>query len=144
MTTWLSAHFSLEEMTATQQRGLDNRPTSAVLKRLNATARVLEEVRVLLGDTPMLITSGYRSPAVNRAVGGSATSAHMRGEAADFICPRFGSPLAVCRAIADSDLAFDQLIEEAGAWVHLGLGGRWRREVLTWRPGGGYGRGLSA
>jgi hypothetical protein len=144
MTTWLSAHFSLEEMTATQQRGLDNRPTSAVLKRLNATARVLEEVRVLLGDTPMLITSGYRSPAVNRAVGGSATSAHMRGEAADFICPRFGSPLAVCRAIADSGLAFDQLIEEAGAWVHLGLGGRWRREVLTWRPAGGYGRGLSA
>ncbi|MDP1616772.1 D-Ala-D-Ala carboxypeptidase family metallohydrolase [Phenylobacterium sp.] len=144
MRTWLSAHFSLEEMTATQQRGLDNRPPPAVLKQLKATARVLETVRVLLGGSPILITSGYRSPAVNRAVGGSATSAHMRGEAADFICPRFGSPLAVCRAIADSDLAFDQLIEEAGAWVHLGLGGRWRREVLTWRPGGGYVRGLSA
>ncbi|MEH6677509.1 D-Ala-D-Ala carboxypeptidase family metallohydrolase [Phenylobacterium sp.] len=144
MTTWLSAHFSLEEMIATQQRGLDNRPAPAVLKRLKATARVLEEVRVLLGDAPMLITSGYRSPAVNRAVGGSMTSAHMRGEAADFICPRFGSPLTVCRAIAESDLAFDQLIEEAGAWIHLGLGGRWRREVLTWRPGGGYVRGLSA
>lgn len=124
MTTWLSAHFSLEEMIATQQRGLDNRPAPAVLKRLKATARVLEEVRVLLGDAPMLITSGYRSPAVNRAVGGSMTSAHMRGEAADFICPRFGSPLTVCRAIAESDLAFDQLIEEAGAWIHLGLGGR--------------------
>jgi zinc D-Ala-D-Ala carboxypeptidase len=144
MTTWLSAHFSLEEMIATQQRGLDNRPTPAVLKRLKATARVLEEVRALLGNAPMLITSGYRSPAVNRAVGGSATSAHMRGEAADFICPKFGSPLAVCRAIAESDLAFDQLIEESGAWIHLGLGGRWRREVLTWRPGGGYVRGLSA
>jgi hypothetical protein len=142
MTTWLSAHFSLEEMTATQQRGLDNRPPDSVLKRLKATVLVLEEVRTLLGDAPVLITSGYRSPAVNRAVGGSPTSAHMRGEAADFICPRFGSPLAICRAIAASDLRFDQLIEEAGAWVHLGLGGRWRREVLTWRPGAGYHRGL--
>lgn len=142
MTTWLSPHFSLEEMTATQQRGLDNRPPASVLKRLKATVLVLEEVRTLLGNAPMVITSGYRSPAVNRAVGGSPTSAHMRGEAADFICPRFGSPLAVCRAIAASDLRFDQLIEEAGAWVHLGLGGRWRREVLSWRPGAGYQRGL--
>lgn len=142
MTTWLSPHFSLEEMTATQQRGLDNRPPDSVLKRLKATVLVLEEVRTLLGNAPMVITSGYRSPAVNRAVGGSPTSAHMRGEAADFICPRFGSPLAVCRAIAASDLRFDQLIEEAGAWVHLGLGGRWRREVLSWRPGAGYQRGL--
>lgn len=142
MTTWLSAHFSLEEMTATQQRGLDNRPPASVLKRLKGTARVLEAVRTLLGDAPILITSGYRSPAVNRAVGGSATSAHMRGEAADFICPGFGPPLAICQAIAASDLRFDQLIEEAGAWVHLGLGGRWRREVLTWRPGVGYQRGL--
>lgn len=142
MTTWLSAHFSLEEMTATQQRGLDNRPPASVLKRLKGTALALEDVRTLLGDAPVLITSGYRSPAVNRAVGGSPTSAHMRGEAADFICPRFGSPLAICRAIAASDLRFDQLIEEAGAWVHLGLGGRWRREVLTWRAGAGYQRGL--
>ncbi|MCG9916031.1 MAG: D-Ala-D-Ala carboxypeptidase family metallohydrolase [Phenylobacterium sp.] len=142
MTTWLSPHFSLEEMTATQQRGLDNRPPASVLKRLKATVLVLEDVRTLLGNAPMVITSGYRSPAVNRAVGGSPTSAHMRGEAADFICPRFGSPLAVCRAIAASDLRFDQLIEEAGAWVHLGLGGRWRREVLSWRPGAGYQRGL--
>lgn len=142
MTTWLTAHFSLEEMTATQQRGLDNRPPPAVLKRLRATAQVLEAVRTRLGDAPILITSGYRSPAVNQAVGGAASSAHMRGEAADFICPGFGSPLEVCRAIAASDLAFDQLIEEAGAWVHLGLGGRWRREVLTWRPGAGYLRGL--
>lgn len=142
MTTWLSAHFSLEEMTATQQRGLDNRPSPAVLKRLRATAQVLETVRALLGNQPILITSGYRSPAVNQAVGGSATSAHMRGEAADFICPRFGSPRDICRAIAGSELAFDQLIEEAGAWVHLGLGGRWRGEVLSWRPGQGYVRGL--
>lgn len=143
MTTWLSAHFSLEELTATQQRGLSNDPPAPVLKRLAATAATMETVRTLLGDRPILVTSGYRSPEVNRAVGGSTTSAHMRGEAVDFICPAFGSPLEVCRAIANSPVRFDQLIEENGRWVHLGLGGRWRRQVMTFE-GGRYRKGLGS
>ena len=133
----------LEELTATQQRGLSNDPPPPVLTRLTETARILETVRALLGNRPILVTSGYRSPEVNRAVGGSATSAHMRGEAADFICPAFGSPRAVCRAIAASDLRFDQLIEENGRWVHLGLGGKWRRQVMTFE-GGRYRAGLGS
>jgi len=141
MTRWLSAHFSLQELTATQQRGLSNDPPAVVLKRLTETAQTMEAVRTLLGDRPILVTSGYRSAEVNRAVGGSATSAHMRGEAVDFICPAFGSPLDVCRRIAASDLRFDQLIEENGRWVHLGLGGKWRGQVMTYE-GGRYRNGL--
>ena len=137
----VAALAPLEELTATQQRGLSNDPPPPVLTRLTETARILETVRALLGNRPILVTSGYRSPEVNRAVGGSATSAHMRGEAADFICPAFGTPREICRAIAASDLRFDQLIEENGRWVHLGLGGRWRRQVMTYE-GGRYRAGL--
>jgi len=142
----LSPHFHLSEFTTSQEAGrrrIDNTPSAEILQNLRETAKAMEKVRALLGNKPILISSGYRSLALNTAVGGSASSAHIRGEAVDFICPGFGSPLEICRAIAASDLAFDQLIEEAGAWVHLGFGGRWRREVLTWRPKGGYRRGLS-
>ena len=79
---------------------------------------------------------------VNRAVGGARTSAHLRGHAVDFNCYGFGSPKAVCRAIAASDLAFDQLIEE-GTWCHLSFDPRMRRQILTKREGGGYELGLT-
>jgi putative chitinase len=89
------------------------------------------------------VSSGYRGRALNRAVGGSRTSAHLSGHAVDFNCYGFGDPLAVCRAIAGSDLAFDQLIEE-GSWVHISFDPRMRRQVLTHRPDGGYRLGLGA
>lgn len=139
----LSKHFHLSEFTTSQKAArqrLDNTPSWAITGNLERLAATMEKVRPLLGNKPILITSGYRSPAVNRAVGGSRTSAHMRGEAADFICPGFGTPLEICRAIAASDIGFDQLIEE-GTWVHLGIGGHWRREVLTW-DGETYTKGL--
>jgi hypothetical protein len=58
----------------------------------------------------------------------------------DFNCYGFGDPLAVCRALAESDLAFDQMIEE-GSWCHISFDPRLRRQVLTRRVGG-YGLGL--
>lgn len=142
MATYLTPHFSVEELSVTQQRGLDNRPPPPVIQRLRKTAEHLEAVRGLLGDRPITITSGYRSPAVNQAVGGALRSAHMKGWAVDFNCHRFGSPLEVCRAIAASDVAFDQLIEE-GSWVHLSVDPRRRRQVLT-KARAGYKLGLRA
>jgi len=139
----LSKHFHLSEFTTSQtaaRRRIDNTPSRAITGNLERTAAVLEQVRTLLGGKPILISSGYRSPALNRAIGGSRTSAHMRGEAGDFTCPGFGTPLEICRALARSDIRFDQLIEE-GTWVHLGIGGHWRREVLTW-DGEKYKKGL--
>lgn len=131
MATRLTTHFTLEELTVTQQRGLDNTPTGQPLSNLLETARWLEGVRILLG-APIIVTSGYRSPAVNAAVGGTKNSQHMSGEAVDFICPGFGSPRQVIERIKGSNLPYDQLILEYDRWVH----GSWkpvgfRRQVLV-------------
>lgn len=143
MTDYLSEHFSLAELTHSQtaaRKGLDNTPTREALLNLKDTAERMEEVRALLGVS-ILVNSGYRSPAVNAAVGGSKTSAHMSGHAVDFIAPRFGTPLQICRKIEASGIKFDQAIEE-GTWVHLSFDPRMRRQVLTKVPGGGYASGL--
>ena len=141
MTTWLTAHFALEELACTQHREFDNRPPPEVVTTLATTAARMEEVRGLLGDRVISVSSGYRCPALNRAVGGARTSAHLTGHAVDFNCYGFGDPAAVCRAIATSGLAFDQLIEE-GAWCHLSFDPRMRRQVLTKRPDGAYALGV--
>jgi Uncharacterized protein conserved in bacteria len=141
MTTKLTAHFALEELVGTQHREIDNTPPSEVVATLRTTAARMEEVRRLLGDRVITVTSGYRSPALNRAVGGARTSAHLTGHAVDFNCHGYGGPRAVCAAIARSEIPFDQLIEE-GTWVHISFEPRMRRQVLTKRPGGGYELGL--
>ena len=140
MPTPLSVHFSLEELCATQHRDIPNRPPAVVADTLRATATCMEVVRRLLDDRVISVTSGYRCRALNRAVGGASTSAHLAGHAVDFNCFGFGDPLAICRRLAASDLAFDQIIEE-GTWVHISFDPRLRRQVLT-RRAGGYGLGL--
>jgi zinc D-Ala-D-Ala carboxypeptidase len=140
MTTKLTAHFALEELACTQHREFDNLPPPEVIGILRTTAARMEEVRRRLGDRVVSVVSGYRCRALNRALGGSRTSSHLSGHAVDFNCYGFGDPLAICRLIAESDLAFDQLIEE-GSWVHISFDPRLRRQVLTRRVGG-YGLGL--
>lgn len=142
----LSPHFHLDEFTTSQtaaRHGIDNTPSAQVIARLKATAALLEEVREALGGKPILISSGYRSPMLNARVGGSKTSAHMLGYAADFICPGFGPPLDICRALVAAGLTFDQLIEE-GTWVHISADPRARGQVMTKRPGAAYQAGLAA
>ncbi len=141
MATQLTAHFALEELCATQHREFDNTPPPEVVGTLRNTAARMEEVRRLLGDRVISVSSGYRSRALNRAVGGARTSAHLTGHAVDFNCYGFGDPIAVCRALAASSMSFDQIIEE-GTWTHISFDPRMRRQVLTRRPGGGYGLGL--
>jgi zinc D-Ala-D-Ala carboxypeptidase len=141
MATQLTAHFALEELACTQHREFDNTPPPEVVGTLRVTAARMEEVRRLLGDRVISVSSGYRCRALNRAVSGAKTSAHLTGHAVDFNCYGFGDPLAVCRALANSSLAFDQVIEE-GSWVHISFDPRLRRQVLTRREGGGYGLGL--
>jgi hypothetical protein len=134
-----SPHFTLAELTVTRHG--DNSPPAAVVDRLKrVTAPAMERVRTVLGDRPITVTSGYRSPPVNAAVGGVPTSAHLGGYAVDFLCPAFGPPRAICEAISRSMLDFDQLIQE-GKWVHLSVDPRMRREVLT-KDGAGFSPGL--
>lgn len=132
--TQLSEHFSLAELTVSENArrlGLDNTPPPDVLERLTITAGRMEIVRTVLGGRPILISSAYRSPAVNSAAAGAKTSAHLSGRAGDFTCPGFGTPLAVAKAIAASGLAFDQLIHEHGRWVHISFDPARRMQLLT-------------
>lgn len=132
----LSDHFSLAELTVSAtaaRRGISNVPPPLVIDTLILTADRMEKVRALLGDKPIIVLSGYRSPAVNAAVGGSKSSAHMTGHAVDFICPRFGTPAQVAAHLAKHLTGFDQLIEEFGDWVHVGFGPGRRGEKLTAR-----------
>ena len=126
----MTPNFTLAELTRTDT-GLANGPNADQLANLGRLAATLERVRKVLGGKPLIVTSAFRSPAVNRAVGGSPTSAHVHGLAADFTCPRYGTPLQVCMAIEGSGIEFDQLIHEYGRWIHLGIGPRERGEVLT-------------
>lgn len=130
--TRLTVHFTLKELTASttaQRRGIDNSPPLEVLANIYKLAVGLENVRSLLGK-PMQINSGYRCPDLNKIIGGAAKSAHMDGFAADFICPQFGTPLQIVKAIAASEIAFDKCIQER-AWVHISFAPQCRRILLT-------------
>ena len=132
----LSDHFTLAEMTfsATAARqGISNTPPQAIIDQLTLTADRMEKVRDLLGGKPIRVLSGYRSEAVNRAVGGSASSAHRTGHAVDFTCPEFGTPAQVASHLAKHLTGYDQIIEEFGSWVHIGFGPGQRMQKLTAR-----------
>lgn len=127
--TQLTEHFSMAEMTHTSHIHLSNTPATEEHRlNLTYTAQQMEKVRAVLGNVPIRVNSAYRSPAVNRAVGGTATSQHASGEACDFVAPKFGTPHEICKAImaackwddptCEEDLVFDQLIYE-GTWVHI-------------------------
>jgi zinc D-Ala-D-Ala carboxypeptidase len=133
----LSPHFWMSELTESAQAmrlGIDNTPDPLVQANLFKVAALMEEVRALLGGKPIIVNSGYRSEALNRAVKGSRVSDHLRGEACDFVCPGYGTPLQIAAAIAKSGIKFGQLIYE-GSWVHISLPNRGRDngQVLTAR-----------
>lgn len=137
----LTTHFSLAEMIASQtaaRLGIDNTPPPDIIKNLRRTATMLEEIRQILG-CPIIVSSGYRCQALNKAVKGSKNSAHMVGLAADFTAPGFGNPFQVAKKIAAWGVEYDQLIHEFGTWVHVGLGdGPPRRQALSIFSGTGY------
>jgi zinc D-Ala-D-Ala carboxypeptidase len=146
----ISQHFTLEELCSSKvaaRLGLNNIPTPAIIANLGRVAAVMEKIRALLDGKPIAVNSGYRSVELNRAVGGTATSAHCHGLACDFICPAFGTPAEVALVILKSKLEYDQLILEYG-WVHVGLaepGMLPRYEALTKRSSEEpYERGIRA
>jgi putative chitinase len=132
----LSAHFSLEEFTISSKAlsmGIKNDPTPPHLENLKHLAQCMEGVRALF-NRPIEITSAYRNPQVNAAVGGVPTSAHAVGHAADFHVDGL-TDLEAAKRVRDSGLKFDQLIYEKSRCVHISFAPALRRQVLR-QPGG--------
>ncbi|MBH9536932.1 D-Ala-D-Ala carboxypeptidase family metallohydrolase [Novosphingopyxis sp. YJ-S2-01] len=130
----LTDHFTLAEMTASQiasRRGIDNTPGPAERKALRILCeRVLEPVRAHFGR-PVVISSGYRSPELNHAIGGSGDSQHSKGEAADFTIP--GLPNIEVARWMQARLNYDQLIYEFGptGWIHVSFRQPFRNQELS-------------
>jgi hypothetical protein len=130
----LSEHFTLDEFTTSQkatEKKIDNtKVTPEIIEHLRMLAITLEQVRSLLGGHPLHISSGYRCLALNRAIGSSDTSAHVRGYAADFTCSSFGTPKEIAKKLSESNIKFDQVINEI-TWVHISAVPGNRRDLRT-------------
>lgn len=129
-------YFTLKELTysdTASQLGLDNTPGVTESDNLiYLVEKLLDPIRERYG-APIIVTSGYRSPAVNEAVGGVATSQHLRGEAADISAGDVTLNKQLFELIRTSGLEFDQLIDEKNyQWVHVSLTSRGtnRNQVL--------------
>ena len=139
----LSPNFYLSEFTRSTTAinlGIDNTPNQEQLRNLKALAQALEEVRHFLGGKPLVISSGLRTELLNKAVGGSSTSGHLKGHAVDFTVKGMTTRDA-CMRIANSNIKFDQLIYEQGAnseWVHFSIAPKMRRDILSWKKSKGY------
>ena len=133
MTTLLSAHFSLEELTITDHREYSNEPNESERQNLVRLANFLEQVKFVLGGVPIMVNSAYRSAQVNAAVGSKETSQHRLGCAADLRIPGM-TPDQVVQAIIGSQLEFDQIIREFDRWTHISVpnneGEKPRRQAL--------------
>ena len=133
MTTLLSTHFSLEELTITDHREYSNEPNESERQNLVRLANFLEQVKFVLGNVPIMVNSAYRSAQVNAAVGSKETSQHRLGCAADLRVPGM-TPDQVVQAIIGSQLEFDQCIREFDRWTHLSVpsheGEKPRRQAL--------------
>ena len=123
----LTKNFTLQELIASDwaaRHGVDNTPPAVVLAELQRTAELLQRIRNYLTacasiDTPLSNISGYRSIPVNRGIGSSDGSDHVRGCAADFKALRM-TPYQVCQALLPKldEFGIGQIINEL-TWVHV-------------------------
>ena len=116
----LTPHFTLEELTHTDHRELENIPNETEQANIQRLAEFLEDLKTLLGGKPIMVNSAFRSKAVNDAVGSKDTSQHRIGCAADIRVPGM-TPDEVVRAVVASDLGYDQVIREFDRWTHISI-----------------------
>ncbi len=137
MNVQLSKHFTLREFLVSEtaaRMGREIVPPPEVLTNLQRLCQqVLEPIRVKL-EKPIVITSGYRPDWLNKAIGGSRTSAHMTGNAADIKVVGM-KPLDFCRWVQKfaplDGWPIDQCIHEFGQWTHIGTATAPRAQYLT-------------
>ena len=129
----LSEHFTLRELCKTKT-GIENVPNEAQVENLRRVCRWLERLRKRWndkygdGDDPIIINSGFRSPEVNKAVGGVPTSNHLTGCAVDIRCIGMEQALRYAAILLDiSDMSredFDELLIEqkrSVVWIHFAV-----------------------
>lgn len=116
----MTPHFTLDELTHTDHRELDNTPNESEIANIQRLAEFLEQVKEVLGGKPIMVNSAFRSKAVNDAVGSKDTSQHRIGCAADIRVPSM-TPDQVVRAIIASGLPYDQIIREFDRWTHVSI-----------------------
>ena len=118
--TILTEHFTLEELTYTDHRELNNDPSEYEKANLMRLAEFLELVKKQLDNKPIMVNSAFRSKAVNDAVGSRDTSQHRLGCAADIRVPGM-TPDEVVKTIIASELQYDQIIREFDRWTHISV-----------------------
>lgn len=116
----MTPHFTLDELTHTDHRTLDNTPNEQELANLQRLAEFLEDVKETLGGKPIMVNSAFRSKQVNDAVGSKDTSQHRIGCAVDIRVPQL-TPDQVVRTIIASGLPYDQIIREFDRWTHVSI-----------------------
>ena len=116
----MTPHFTLDELTHTDHRTLDNTPNEQELANLQRLAEFLEDVKEALGGKPIMVNSAFRSKQVNDAVGSKDTSQHRIGCAVDIRVPGL-TPDEVVKAIIASGLPYDQIIREFDRWTHVSI-----------------------
>ena len=127
-------HFTLKEFVKSDtacRLGIDNTPSPQVEERLRQLVDyVLDPLREAYGR-PIYVNSGYRCPALNRAVGGVAHSQHLTGEAADITGGNCQENRRLYELLRQLQLPVDQVINEHGfTWLHVSYGPRHRRMFL--------------
>jgi hypothetical protein len=128
-------YFTIKEMCfsqVAQAKNINNNPTKEIEESLTCLINeLLDPVREKYGK-PITVNSGYRSKELNKAVGGAATSQHLKGEAADITVGSKTENKKLFLLIKDSGLVFDQLIDEKDySWVHVSYSkGKNRKQVL--------------
>lgn len=131
-------HFQAEEFinsNTARTEGIDNSIYDpVVLANLSRTADKMEEIRQFL-DNPIKINSGYRCLKLNRSVGSQDNSQHIKGQAVDFVCPKYGDPKQIVAALKQRGIIVDQCLME-GSWIHVSIKeyGKNRNEFAYYLP----------
>ena len=127
-------YFTIKELCKSSiatQKKIDNSPNSDIIDNLTLLVNnVLDPLRGVYGK-PIIVNSGYRCPTLNKAVGGSKTSSHMKGLAADITAGSPSKNKMLFNLIKDLNLPFDQLIDESNfSWVHVSYSQKPRKQIL--------------
>ena len=128
----LSKNFTLDEFLVSQtaaRNDIDMTPSEGIIANLSDYCQhLLQPLRDETG--PIFISSGYRPLVLNTLIGGSDSSAHVHGRAADFKILEM-TPYDTCLKIMQMELPYDQVIHEFGRWTHMGSAEIPRSEELT-------------